>query len=347
MMAAPFFPIRASRVVVLVFVPLIAAAAAAPRIDLAWPTPNKAWIEGRPLSAYIQPTASGEVMSGCFGCVRSDGHQFHEGIDLKPVARDARGEPVDKVFAALPGVVRHINTRAGESSYGRYIVIEHTGFELSILTLYAHLGGVTPGLRNGDNVARGQVIGIMGHSAGGYAIPRERAHLHFEMGVWVTRDFQKWYDRQEFGSPNEHGRWNGMNIVGFDPLDFYNRFRAREVDNFQEYFDRMETAVRVRVATRRTPDFIERYPTLLKRPAPEERPGGWEIDFTWFGLPFAWRPLTSLDTAGQKEGQVTIVSADRAAIARYRAKVLLRPRGSGYVVGKDLDMVLEQLFGGK
>ena len=117
------------------------------------------------------------------------------------------------------------------------------------------------------------------------------------------------------------------------------------MNDFQEYFDQLEAAARVRVVTRRTPDFIQRYPTLLKAPVPAGGVGGWEIDFTWFGLPFAWRPLTAVDTAGQKDGQVTIVSADRAAIARYRAKVLVRPRGAGYAVGKDLDLVLEQLFG--
>ncbi|OHE82517.1 MAG: peptidase M23 [Verrucomicrobia bacterium RIFCSPLOWO2_12_FULL_64_8] len=324
---------------------LTATAAAGPRLEITWPTPNTAWLEGRPAAEYLQPTVSGEVASGGFGCVRNDGFQFHEGVDLKPVARDARGEPRDKVFAVLPGVVRYINTSAGDSSYGRYIVIEHTGVEPSVLTLYAHLRSPAPGLRVGAGVERGQVIAIMGHSAGGYAIPRERAHLHFEIGVWVTRDFQAWYDRKRFGSPNEHGIWNGMNIIGLDPLDFYNHFRTRAVNDFQEYFNQLAAAARVRVVTRRTPDFIRRYPALLRQSMPAGAIGGWEIDFTWFGLPFAWRPLTAMDTAGRKDGEVSVVTADRTAIARYRAKVLVRPRGAGYAVGKDLDMVLEQLFG--
>ena len=329
----------------IVSVLLAVTVSAGPRLEITWPTPNPRGLEGRPPDEYLQPTASGEVASGGFGCVRNNGFQFHEGIDLKPVARDARSEPRDKVFAVLAGVVRYINTSAGDSSYGRYIVIEHTGVEPSVLTLYAHLRTPAPGLRVGASVERGEVIGLMGHTAGGYAIPRDRAHLHFEMGVWVTRDFQAWYDRKKFGSPNEHGVWNGMNIIGFDPLDFYNRFRTRKVNDFQEYFGRLDAAARVRVAARRTPDFIQRYPTLLKAPVPPGPVGGWEIDFTWYGLPFAWRALTPMDTAGEKDGQVTIVTADRAAIAHFRARMLVRPRGAGYVVGKDLDMVLEQLFG--
>src|SRR5579859_7545679 len=113
--------------VLLLFLLGATAALHAQRLDPAWPTPNRAWAEGRPIRDFIQPTESGEAESGCFGCVRSNGYQFHEGIDLKPVRRDARGEPLDQVFAMLPGVVCYVNLRPGESTYGRYIVIEHPG----------------------------------------------------------------------------------------------------------------------------------------------------------------------------------------------------------------------------
>ena len=79
----------------------------------------------RPISAFIQPTASGDPQSGCYGDARSGGIRFHEGIDIKAVARDRRGEPLDQVFAAMAGVVRYVNHQPGDGSYGRYIVIEH------------------------------------------------------------------------------------------------------------------------------------------------------------------------------------------------------------------------------
>jgi hypothetical protein len=80
------------------------AAIAAPvhdRLEIVWPTPNEAWEQGLPFSDFIQPTASGEPISGCYGCVRSHGMRFHEGIDIKALARDRRGEPTDQVFAAM------------------------------------------------------------------------------------------------------------------------------------------------------------------------------------------------------------------------------------------------------
>lgn len=324
---------------------LLAAAARAQRIELAWPTPNTAFRDGRPIADFVQPTESGEVTSGLFGCVRTHGTQFHEGIDLYPMARDARGEAADSVFAALDGVVRHINVRPGDSSYGRYIVLDHPGQTPAVYTLYAHLSAVAPGLKAGDRVALGQTLGTMGRSAGGYAIPKERAHLHFEFGVRVTDDFQAWYDFRKFGSPNEHGGWNGMNLMGFDPLDFLTRFRAREVNNFQEYFARMPTAVRLRIATTKQPDFVRRYPSLLTRPVPSGGVAGWEIRVNATGLPFAWTPLSATEVAGLAAGAVRIVDIDQALVRTHRCKALVTARGTGHVPARDLNTLLQQLFG--
>ncbi len=323
---------------------LTTAALAADRLEIDWPTPNRAWQEGRGIEAFIQPTVSGEPSSGCFGCVRDNGFQFHEGIDLKPVGRDRRGEPTDQVFAVMAGVVRHVNPHPGESSYGRYIVIEHPGVKPSIYTLYAHLARVLPGIAAGASVTRGQAIAIMGHSAGGYAIPRDRAHVHFEMGLMMTRDFQRWYNWKRFGSPNEQGVWNGMNLMGFDPLDFLNQWRAHRVDNFDDYFHRMKAEVRLRIATHQVPDFIERYPSLLTAPLPAGPLGGWEIACDWTGLPFAWRPLSPLDVIGMTENEVRILEVDHPSVVQHRAKVLVRPHRGGYAPGRDLEIVLQQLF---
>lgn len=324
---------------------LFATSVQAQRIELAWPTPNTAFRDGRPIEAFIQPTVSGLVTSGLFGCVRSEGTQFHEGIDLFPIARDRRGEATDKIFAALPGVVRYINERVGDSSYGRYVVLEHPGFTPAIYTLYAHLSAVAPGLKEGDRVASGEAFATMGRSAGGYSIPKERAHLHFEFGVRVTDSFQPWYQFKEFGSPNKHGIWNGMNLLGFDPLDFFERFRAREVNNFQEYFVRMGAAVRVRVAGSKVPDFVERYPSLLTAPLPAEGVAGWEVAFNQTGLPFSWTPLNATEAAGLRAGWPQVVHVDEDLVRAGRCKALVTKRRAGFVPGRDLENVLQMLFG--
>lgn len=316
----------------------------AERLELAWPTPNHAWSEGRPIEAFLQPTVSGDPLSGSFGSVRSSGAQFHEGIDLKPISRDRRGEATDSVFAVLPGVVKHINLKAGDSSYGRYIVLEHPGVSPPVYTLYAHLASAAPGLKRGDPVERGQVIAQMGRSAGGYTIPKDRAHLHFEFGLVITTQFDAWYRGKKFGSPNDHGNYNGMNLMGFDPLDFFQAFRTRHVDNFNEYFRAMSPALILRIASRAKPDFTLRYPSLVTSEPPLVN-AGWEIACNATGLPFRWTPLSASDLVGYRPGEVRIVETFPAMLKTMPAKNLVVNRKGQPVPGKDLQTVLEQLFG--
>jgi peptidoglycan LD-endopeptidase LytH len=315
------------------------------KIELTWPTPNTAWAEGKSPAAFLQDAGSGDPESGGFGGVRSGGTQFHEGIDIKSVARDRHGEPADAIFAAMDGIVRHISSSPGNSSYGRYIVLEHPDATPGVYTLYAHLSRIAPGLRVGERVARGQTIGVMGHSSGGYSIPKERAHLHFEIGVMVTQNFQAWYDRRGFGSKNEHGIWNGMNLMGLDPIHLFNEWRAGRLTNFDDYFARLERAVTVRIATRRTPDFVTRYPSLLTKPPPLGLVSGWEIKFNWTGLPFSWTPLGPAEVADLPPDRPQVVSFNEELERRQRSKTLVvRKRGSATVTG-DLQEVLQQLFG--
>jgi murein DD-endopeptidase MepM/ murein hydrolase activator NlpD len=325
---------------------LLAVLAQAQRIDIGWPTPSTAYLEGRPLEDFIQPTASGEITSGLFGCRRSGGAQFHEALDLKPLKRDRHGEPTDPVFAAMKGVVRYIGRVPGNSNYGRYIVLEHTDVEPAIYTLYAHLAAIAPGLNTGDTVTRGQELGTMGRSSSAQAIPRDRAHLHFEMGVMLSRDFQSWYNWKKFGSHNQQGLWNGMNLLGFDPMDFYNEFRARRVDTFRDYFAQMQTAVRLRIATRRTPDYVMRYPSLVAKPMPADGMiGGWEVRFNEMGLPFSFTPLTPMETMGMSTDEVRVLEANETILKQHHCKSLVFSKRGTWAIGRDLKEVLQLVFG--
>lgn len=324
---------------------LVVSAAAAERFQLVWPTPNPAWADGKPPAQWLQHAGSGDPETGGFGGVRSGGSQFHEGLDIRPVTRDRRGEPQDDVFAAMAGVVRHVSASAGDSSYGRYVVLEHPGLTPAVYSLYAHLARIAPGLKAGQEVTAGQVLGTIGHSSGGYMIPVDRSHLHFEIGVMVTRNFESWYAKRRFGSRNDHGVWNGMNLMGIDPLAFFNEWRAGRIATVQDFFNRMEPVVRVRIATLRVPDFVTRYPSLVTKPMPMGPIAGWEIQFNWTGLPFAWTPLTSAEVAGLAPEQPRIVEVNAALEKRERSKKLAVPRRGSWSVGKDLEIVLQQLFG--
>lgn len=318
---------------------------AAPRpVELVWPTPNPAFAEGRDIAAFVQPTASGVATSGLFGSVRSGGRQFHEGLDLLPLQRDRAGEALDPVFAAMAGVVRHVFRKAGGSNYGRYLVLEHPAESPPVYTLYAHLAEVAPGIAPGTVVTAGQTIARMGRSASGEGIPKDRAHLHFEIGVRLSDGFEGWYRGRGFGSPNEQGLFNGMNLLGLDPLEFFARARSGGLTSLDLVFQALPAAVRVRVASPEVPDFLRRYPSLEAKTAASVA-AGWEIDFSATGVPLRWRRPADESFAGWRRGEVRVVFHDEALLAANRGRDLVDKRRGVAVPGEDLATVLALLFG--
>ena len=114
---------------------------------IVWPTESTAFVKGENFEAFIQPTFGHEPKSGLFGDVRNNGYRFHEGIDIKPVRKNKRGDPLDSVYAAMQGTVVLANDNPGASSYGRYVVIEHDSLDVSLYTLYAHLRSIDAGIK--------------------------------------------------------------------------------------------------------------------------------------------------------------------------------------------------------
>jgi len=327
------------------------------QIDLRWPTPNAAWQNGEPARAFLQHAGSGNPTSGCYGSVRNNGTRFHEGIDLFPVQRDAHGEPLDAVFAAMSGIVRHVNNEPQHSSYGRYVVLEHPEYSPAIYTLYAHLASVDTALIGTSSelvlVSEGQVLGVMGRSAGGYTIPKARAHLHFEMGLRLTNDFEWWYQARGFDDPNYHGAYNGMNLMGFDPLAFYEAYRSGRIRTMADWFAQMQPAVTLHVRSESTPDFVRRYPSLVRQKNGANRAfapfavgahAGWQIECDASGIPFRWTPLGADDIGGLREGEVHIVAFDEALIDAQPAKRLVVRSNGEWRIGRDLVTVLQLLF---
>src|SRR5215475_6837797 len=129
------------------------------------PTANRALFEKGGEERFFVGTVGKPWTTGTFGCVRSDGAQMHEGLDIRCLQRDKRGEPTDPVMATADGTVAYVNMRPPLSNYGNYVVVRHKIEGIEIYSLYAHLHEVAPGLKAGQTVKAGDVIAIMGRTA--------------------------------------------------------------------------------------------------------------------------------------------------------------------------------------
>ncbi|NDV61044.1 M23 family metallopeptidase [Puniceicoccales bacterium CK1056] len=315
--------------------------AAAPQ----WPVPGKAFSEGKPYSSFVQPTAAGTPESALFGCTRNNGRRFHEAIDIAPVLERRKGEATDPVTAVFDGLVMHISRVAGNSSYGRYVVIEHPGIEPAMYTLYAHLASVVDSLAIGDRIEAGDLIGIMGRSAGGYSIPRSRAHLHLETGLRLSDDFEGWYQRQRFSSKNQHGDYNGMNLVGWDPLDFFEAFRDGRVGSVLEYVEQIPPAVALHIRSRRYPDFLERYPQLKLSGVSGTERKGWQVLLSAWGLPLSLEALPEEALRGvSNPGDISVVAVNRNELERFACRRIVFEENGTWSIGRGGRQVLELLF---
>ncbi|MEO1966338.1 M23 family metallopeptidase [Hyphomonas sp.] len=124
------------------------------------------------LAAGSVRLATAPVGGGCFSSAFGMRNgRLHKGVDYYSDA------PVP-VYAAAAGRVR---TRSYRSDYGNMLVIDHGN---GVYTRYAHLESFA-GPDIGDLVGPGDLLGIMGNTAG-YTIPR---HLHYEVltGTWKPR----------------------------------------------------------------------------------------------------------------------------------------------------------------
>lgn len=256
--------------------------------EIVWPT-SMDRTTLRSIEDYAQPTVSGKPESALFGMVRDDQQRFHEGVDIRPSARGPNGEPLDRVFSAMKGSVAYIN-QGLNGPYGKYVILYHPEAELPVYTLYAHLASIEKTLKVGDKLPKGAAIATMGHtSTSPTAIPKERSHLHFEIGVMLSANFGNWYNIQpdHRGSPNQHGIWNGQNLAGFDPLPVLARSSVNLLDTVRQ----LPTALAVTMRTKRPPDFVLRYPGLLAPGSDPAKAAGWYVEFTWHGLPKRWTAL--------------------------------------------------------
>jgi len=152
---------------------VIAVLAMGALFALAW---KAAEIPARPIAVAVV-TNPDAIMIPVAGVIRTDlrdtfgaartGHR-HEALDIMA----ARGTPV---LAAVDGTIRKLIT----SRAGGLTIYEFDGQE-KMNYYYAHLDGYASGVREGNRVKRGELIGYVGSTGNA---PANAPHLHFAMSV--------------------------------------------------------------------------------------------------------------------------------------------------------------------
>ena len=268
-------------------------------LNLVLPTDNDALFRGNGAEfyQYIERNYKGVKSTpwegGRYGFVRNPTEtgsgliysRLHEGIDIRPVQRDASGASIDPVRAIASGVVVHTNHAPGHSNYGKYVVIEHNFDGCKYYSLYGHLSTIA--VQKGDRVQQRDQLGIMGHT--GEGLNQARAHLHLELNLMLSRHFESWHDHFFRSDPNRNGLYNGLNLAGLDIARLYLALQKRPGLTIPEFLAGEETLYRVLLPNTRNFDLRKFYPWMVGSDS-EGGTASWEVSFNRAGVPLKIQP---------------------------------------------------------
>jgi murein DD-endopeptidase MepM/ murein hydrolase activator NlpD len=293
------------------------------------PTANHALFEKGDEEKFFVGTANKPWTTGTFGCVRSGGWQMHEGLDIRCLQRDGHGEPTDPVLATADGTVAYVSTRPSLSNYGNYLILQHQVEGLEIYSLYAHLREIRQDLKVGQPVKAGETVAVMGRTANTReGISKDRAHVHFELNLLANDRFASWYKKTFPGQRNDHGEWNGQNLLGIDSRAIL----LAEHDAGAKFsllsFLRGQTEL-CRVLVRKTYfPWLKRYAPLVRSGARAEKEGvaGYEVALNFNGVAFELIPRAASEITGKAKFQ--ILSVNEAEYHKNPARRLVAKKGA-------------------
>ena len=275
------------------------------------PTANRALFENGGGEKFFVGTVGKPWTSGTFGCVRSDGWQVHEGLDIRCLNRDRKGEPTDSVLATADGTVAYFSAKPSLSNYGNYLVLRHAIDGLEVYSLYGHLREIRAGLKIGQTVKAGEIIATMGRTTNTReGISKDRAHVHFELNLFYNDHFESFYKKNSPNQRNDHGLWNGQNLVGLDPrLILLEQHTQGAKFSLVQHIRNQTELCRVTVRATGFP-WLKRYPQLVKPSPRAEKEGiaGYEIALNFNALPFELIPHAASELKGKAKFQLLAVN---------------------------------------
>jgi hypothetical protein len=178
-------------------------------------------------------------------------------------------------------------------------------------------------------VKAGEAIAIMGRTSNpGQGSSKDRAHLHFEIDLIVNERFPEWYRKTFVGQRNDHGGWNGQNLIGLDPwklLVAQNRLGAKF--SLVEFIRTQTELCRVLVLDTNIA-WVRRYPMFLKpNPAAQnEGVAGYEVALNFNGVPFELIPRAASEIKTKSKMLLLSVNAEERQKHPCR-KLVVEKRG--------------------
>ena len=299
-------------------------------LDLVLPTDNDALFSGGGAAFYqyidrnFKGVKSTPWEGGQYGFVRDPTDtaggvvytRFHEGIDIRPLHRDAHGEPLDEIHAIADGRVVHVNSVPGYSNYGKHIVIEHRWGGSNYYSLYGHLSSIA--VQPGDTVKHGQRIAVMGYT--GTGLNRERAHLHLELNLILSREFESWYNAFFRNDPNHNGIYNGINLAGLDIARLFLALRKNPALTIPEFLSKEEVFYKVSLPKSPHFELPKLYPWMLVAGARNQK-SSWEVSFARSGVPLRIEPsdqqVTQPELSYVKKSSIDYSSLTRDVISGH------------------------------
>ena len=118
----------------------------------------------------------------------------------------------------------------------------------------------------------------------GTGINRERAHLHLELDLMFSRQFEAWYNTFFRNDPNHHDIYNGMNLAGIDVARLYLALRKNPALTIPEFLKDEETFYKVTLPTARHFDLATLYPWMITGGKRNDA-ASWEVSFARSGVP--------------------------------------------------------------
>ena len=183
------------------------------------------------------------------------------------------------------------------------------------------------GLKAGQAVKAGEQIAVMGRTANTHeGISKDRAHVHFELNLLVNDRFSSWYHQTFPTQRNDHGTWNGQNLLGLDPRLILMGERRERNFSLLNFLQHQTELCRVII---RKGDFpwIKRYRMLVKRNPIAEKEGiaGYELALNYNGVAFEAIPRAASEI--KSKGKFALVSVNEPEYQKNPCRRLVKQNG--------------------